>query len=369
MGDHTAILMEFLSPLHVGEKGVGLEEASPTIRSDTLFGALCWAIRHTQGNDELEGLLNLFRESRPPFLLSSTFPWIAFNDERIFFLPKPKKPLYSGKEAGIAKEEKKVSFLQREIFEKAIASEDLGNTATLGPFLVDEKMEPFLKDRIEAFRKRSEVHRNVLDRLSLSSDVYHVGAILYEKRGGGLYFLIRCFDVSLRSIRMALRYLEESGIGGERNLGYGRFRHRETPFQIKEPQDAEYIVSLSLYHPTREEASFYSMHREELYYTMATRAGFAEIDPGIGGLLRREVRMFEEGSVFPKIQGRRLYGGLPETLKKEDTRSHPIFTYGFAYPISMRGDNFGIFLGGFEGKFLYLASDPSSLGVDDNHDL
>jgi len=35
-------------------------------KSDTIFGAVCWAVRYMYGNEALEELLNKF-DSAPPF--------------------------------------------------------------------------------------------------------------------------------------------------------------------------------------------------------------------------------------------------------------------------------------------------------------
>ncbi|MDI6916955.1 MAG: hypothetical protein QMC80_04070 [Thermoplasmatales archaeon] len=63
------------------------------IHSDTLFGAICWSIRQIYDKETLENILEKFKNGKPPFLLSSTYPYIG-NGEKKHFLPKPiQKPL------------------------------------------------------------------------------------------------------------------------------------------------------------------------------------------------------------------------------------------------------------------------------------
>src|SRR5262245_45457767 len=69
-------------------------------RSDTLFGAIAWAIRLLYGEGELIRLLEQFdravaSQSSPPFLISSLFPFVESGNgderqaRRTLFLPRP----------------------------------------------------------------------------------------------------------------------------------------------------------------------------------------------------------------------------------------------------------------------------------------
>jgi len=58
------------------------------IHSNTLFGAVCWAIRVIYGTISLEEMLATFNE-RPKFVLSSAFPFLRHGDQLVRFFPKP----------------------------------------------------------------------------------------------------------------------------------------------------------------------------------------------------------------------------------------------------------------------------------------
>ena len=74
---------------HFGIRGVGVEASTVTAGSDMLFGALCQAVLATQGQDRLLTLLGACRTGRPPFLLSSLFPFAG----TVMLLPRPMQPL------------------------------------------------------------------------------------------------------------------------------------------------------------------------------------------------------------------------------------------------------------------------------------
>ena len=46
MADFPTYRLAFRSPLHVGERGVGLEAAHVRVPADTLFSAICSVWRH-----------------------------------------------------------------------------------------------------------------------------------------------------------------------------------------------------------------------------------------------------------------------------------------------------------------------------------
>ena len=66
-----------------------LQPQSPFITplaSDTLFGQLCWAIRHRFGEAKLTQLLDGYTESQPFVVLSTALPR--------GYLPRPTVPLH-----------------------------------------------------------------------------------------------------------------------------------------------------------------------------------------------------------------------------------------------------------------------------------
>ena len=84
MPEIKIVKLNFTSPLHIGEVGIGLEESSLVLHSDTIFNAICNALAKLYGRDWVTDFLRNF-EAKPPFRISSGFP---FADETLYF-PKP----------------------------------------------------------------------------------------------------------------------------------------------------------------------------------------------------------------------------------------------------------------------------------------
>jgi len=59
------------------------------LRSDTLWGLLCWGVRYIWGESKLRNMIGQFDSGRPPFLISSAFPFREEKGEKTLYLPKP----------------------------------------------------------------------------------------------------------------------------------------------------------------------------------------------------------------------------------------------------------------------------------------
>ncbi len=62
---------------------------STHLRSDTLWGMLCWGIRYLWGASELEQFIKACAGGNPEFVISSTFPYKQHGRDKIPFFPNP----------------------------------------------------------------------------------------------------------------------------------------------------------------------------------------------------------------------------------------------------------------------------------------
>jgi len=319
----TIYKMEFESPLHAGSAGIGEESVQHTIRSDTLFGALCWAHRELYGKKNLEELLKKFKSARKthdlPFFISSTFPFM----KEYFFLPNP---LSSG-----LKEE----FLEKSLFELVIKGEtpekeEIGKIneekrfATLKGFAAERTiLEEILEGNEIPFRYIG-VQKNVQNRISKETDTYIVGGTVF-KEGCGLYFIEEGKDLFPE-----LKYLGETGIGGNRSLGMGRFNVKREEIEIDTPDEEDYQVLLSLCLPKKGETEkilqiSLAEGESRSRYILEKRVGWVD-----GTSIRQKgFRMLKEGSVVEK-KGEELIGDF---LKASDGKEAYRYGYGMTIPI------------------------------------
>lgn len=307
------------SSFHIGEKGIGLEETSTIIHSDTLFSAICNAFGLLYGKDELEQMLKTF-DNNPPFLISSAF---YFVDNTLVF-PLPLSVKLTG-DFDTLKKLKNVRFISEKIFREVIENE----TAIKDYITKDMKILQgilFSSDEIiqsERIYRIIETPRVVLDRKTRASGIYHIAEVSFSE-GCGYYFLIDYKNKTIKpKIEASIRLLGDEGIGGERTSGKGLFNPRFETIQFKNSSNERKNVTLSLVYPEKEEMS--SIRNGS--YELLTRGGWI-FSQKHKNLRRRTVRMLSEGSVFSgKVIGKLV--NVTPNIKME----HEIYRYGYAFKV------------------------------------
>ncbi|GBC73000.1 hypothetical protein HRbin04_00395 [archaeon HR04] len=305
--------------LHLGS-GSSLESTDLIIHSDTIFNGLCWAYRELYGEVELKDLLKDIINHKI-LLISSAFP---LSDD-VFYFPKPlhlsTKMLKGNDESKTDyKKIKSARFISKDLFEDII-NERVSEYHVEKGFIHKEKEKvPIIKTSIE--------YRNRLDRISYSSDIYRCGYTLIEN--GAYWFSYSINDKYMDRLRASLRLLADNGFGGERSIGLGKASIEFRTVNIDEPEAPNRIISLSLYHPTREEVSRLVSNApiDKVAYSLITRGGWT--DPRVGSIRKKRVRCFEEGSVLP-LQPYAIYGSV--TNVNDDKM--PIYHYGLCYSVGM----------------------------------
>ncbi|MEK7404044.1 MAG: hypothetical protein AAB225_02955 [Acidobacteriota bacterium] len=195
------------------------------------------------------------------------------------------------------------------------------------------------------FRPGLRSHAAV-DRLSGNTEVHRTACLEFAE-GAGLWAVAAFADEAAwarwsEPLRAALRLLADSGIGGERSLGWGRsatpeFIDGELPgllMAVPEaptasanggPAEAAYWL-LSLFVPAADD----SIDWQRGSYSLVTRGGRVESAAG-WGQPKKLLRMVSEGSVL--YAGARLRGTAPDVAP--DGFPHPVFRSGLALAIAI----------------------------------
>jgi len=322
MPEFISLKLQPISPFHLGERGIGLEEISDILHSDTLFGALAWAWEMLHGKDELDALLQLFINNNPPFIISSGYPFA----ENVYFFPTPLSPHY--RETN--KKLRKTRFVSQRIFERIINEELIEDSPGLykGNAYIDASEAHSLESLKSVLWAKKEPPQVALDRETSSSEIYHVGEVAFSK-DCGLYFLVDLRDETFgNKLEAAVRLLGDEGIGGERSSGRGRFTLQRGSLRIRTPE-SKTSVTLSLYHPRKDEVAAGLMGRS--YYTLTARRGWI-FSFATRSLRKKTIRMMEEGSVIPAGD---LRGSLVDVTPKE-MKAHRVYANGLAFQVPMR---------------------------------
>lgn len=330
--------LHLLSPLHVGERGVGMEETAATVPSDTLFSALCWGLLELEGPGWLDDWLDAFARRPAPLLITSTFPWAG----GVRFYPRPMLKIpFSGVYQRPAQHShgkllKKITHTSEAIFQRILLGQPLDderveeNILPGGLWITTAEREALPDNMNRIWEIPSPVPRVALDRASNTSSLYHVGEVRYAD-SCGLWFAVRWREPAWRELlEKALSCLGEAGIGGERSAGRGQFRwERWEGAQLPTATaGGARVVTLSLYHPTAGEVERGLM--DGASYRFRVRRGW--VGSGAGqGWRTRAVRMLAEGSVI----GMADEAGDLVDVTPEGFTAHPVYRYGLAFPIAI----------------------------------
>jgi CRISPR-associated protein Csm4 len=325
------------SYFHFGEQGLGQEESRAFWSSDSLFAALVARLALQQGPQAVESWIKDFEEGRPPFLLTSLFPFAG----DVLFLPVPLaaqlpdgRPLPKGVRA---KDLKKVQFVSEDIYRQllggklllvdfALSSERIqGGKIWLSPAehrtLQQKRGQDPLVWKIE---KRPRV---TLGRFTAASTLFHVGAVHFAP-GGGLWFGVQWLDSNeahKATLRNLLADLGEAGLGAERSVGYGKGTFEPLgSLELLDPQSA--WTSLSRYFPREEELD--AFEHAQAAWKIQTLAGWLD-SPQKRGQRRRAINLVQEGATLGMPNSARLPFG-----RVEDVR--PRYRQGVEYPVEHR---------------------------------
>lgn len=187
--------------------------------------------------------------------------------------------------------------------------------------------------RLKSATKNVIISRNLIDRLTNSTSP--AGEIFFEeevflKAGFYLYILIKTDNLDL--LKPVFRWLEDTGIGGDRTIGKGQYRISE-PKQLSaqwhKPADNKKFVALSRYLPCEDEVNIDNSTYQILpYYSKVEAQGRFK---GKKDILKDIVIYFKEGSVFETNRIKECYGQLLNVKRIDNI---DIYQNGVAFPVS-----------------------------------
>ena len=291
----------------------------PKLHSDTLFGAITYAVSELYPN-LVDEMINEFDAGRPPFLISSAFPVIYDNHEKIRFYPKIIMDSDLSKfDSKIKKDYKKVEYIEEKLFYdlldgKITEEEILKNYSSYNRFsnlLISNDLD------VEIGFGENILPNNSVNRLIHETKIFYTQGDSYKNLG--LFFLVHLYDDEYENIiKSAIKFLKDRGFGRDISTGKGHFDYEvEDTFDIEETKD-NMFVTLSRFIPLKDDLKRIN---EYSYYEIGSKRGRDKT-----GEIRKLVRFFKEGSIFPNYQA--TYGG---NIKSGEI--NPAIEYGYAFPI------------------------------------
>lgn len=356
MSEWKLIKLKFgRSPAHFGELGIGIEETSDRIDSDTLFSAWISAYARLFGKDAVEELLQQFNSPTIPVRMSSTFIYQEDGDRTIYYLPRPLKfpinyPAGDG-DLEFFKTYKDLKYLPLEVWQRWY--QGTGFTESDRTDLIAEsKSKGASKGALRQAgtfdyhnaRTIGQEPKIAVDRITRATNLYHTGFVQFQwQQDGdniqslsGLYFLVEFSKDNQQlehDLQAALHFLGTEGIGGERSSGAGRFEVEWLSLPqlwqdvVKFEQKTHYSLISLFWDDDRSTLKQLIADDPTACYEIKARGGWI-----VGQQLRRKmVRMFAEGSVFGSQPIGKLANVTPSSFK-----THTIYRSGISLSLPIR---------------------------------
>lgn len=337
---------------HFGELGIGLEETSERVRSDTLFSAWLSAYARLFSGTDVEAIVKTVQQPIPLFRLSSTFIYQQVHGQLTEYLPRPLKfpnNYPSGKDdLAFTKTFKKLRYLPLSVWQRWYQEE--GFTAADRQELIDATQgrsagsltQAGTFDYSKAFQIK-KLPKVAIDRTTRATNFYHTGVVSYrcELLNGeieslsGLYFLVEfptedtAFDQTFFAV---LDFLGGEGIGGERSSGAGQFKKEVVDLdsdwtKVTRFRDGTQHCLLSLlWQPQITPAMM-----AQASYELQERGGWITSPTADAQKRRQAVQMFAEGSVLSSVP----MGALADVTPR-NFRVHRIYRSGICVSLSVK---------------------------------
>ena len=353
---------------HFGqERGLGMERSAVTWPADSLFAALVARLAAREGPQALSPWIMPFLEGNPPFLLTSTFPFAQKKGQPpLLFFPVPlaARRIPQGQSPPRdPKALKRVRFVSEALFRRLMSGESLAALADQARHLQDGAvwLSPDEETRLprtvrEEGRlwKVADRPRVTVGRADNASNLFYVGAVYFAKgedrpkgqgvaegeklsEGAGLWFGVVWRDETSpwkEALLDLLADLGESGLGAERNVGYGQAKIvLQGVVDLPDPRSDAPWVTLSRYLPRREEMT--ALAHATAAYQLTAVGGWVDGK----AKRRRKVHMLTEGATLGPVGHPAPWGQVvdvrPTYETNPDPLGHPVYRYGYALAVGL----------------------------------
>jgi CRISPR-associated protein Csm4 len=341
---------------HLGREGLEQETSSDTFPSDSLFSAVVATVAQVYGEEAVETLVAAVQHEGV-LRLSSAFPILG--SLPLFPLPRLRVNLtdYQPKHG---KRLKKVRYVSLGVLNRLVREAPMDawlpvdNAPSQGILLnggnvwVAAEEQSQLPDAARnvsldvlmemRFWNVGVVPRVTIDRATNASSIFQVGRTVFSA-DCGLWFMADVADTYENVLDTVIHMLGDSGIGGERSAGYGKFSPELIPSPaLDDPSRTNRVLALSRYHPRLDELEA-GVLTGDIAYDLVDVGGWLH-SAGHKAQRRQRVRMIESGSVLNGAYG------IP-VGQLQDVRP----TYeGAAFPHSVYRSGIAMFAGVPGGK-------------------
>lgn len=294
--------LRFNRTLHLGQGTDFYDRSNSVLHSDTIYAALM----------SLAAQLGMDPSEQPAYVLSSAFPYAERGEDNFeYFFPRIVLPEidYAEHDSKPRKTLKNLKWLSQSLFEKSINGQSFPRFEELK----DQFVDGFLFDKV-ATMASLPFTKHVSQRVKVSriegEDAlpYYVEGLFFKK-GCGFFLLADCDQSTAQWLETMLKLLGESGIGTDRNVGYGHFDLERSSLGLNLPENPDAISNLSLYIPQDKAELEGLLGLSKLHvHRLIERGGWISTEP-FQTIRKHSISMFEVAGIYaPVADGVQLMG-------------------------------------------------------------
>ncbi len=342
-------MLRFPNGVHFGNGiGISLNNTEITMRSDTLFSALYSEYMKIYSDDKFLNMINSGR-----FQISDLLPYSEVDNKGVqLFIPKPfivvdrSDIKNDDNSALLRKKMKKLKFIAIDElgdyirYMKGDKSIELSNPNLGGRILhtrnrVSDSVEASVNMDFSSENSSSQDNSNKTELFSVE--------IFNFNEGSGLYFIVGIDDEEFeKRFNIIVDSLGETGIGGKKSVGYGKFEivdgepysfdanDTEEPFEISSVSDPSLIkglfsnssrkILLSSLSPNNEDTK--KLKSGENYYKIYRSSGFVNSAKySDNPIKRKSLSMISSGSVLD-------FNPEGQIVDVNKSGKHPVYKLG-----------------------------------------
>ena len=262
---------------------------------DTLFGQLCWGIRHRFGNEKLKELLNGYTEQKPFLVVSDAFP--------SNYLPLPKLP------SKFWQTQKKIDAAERKKMKKKvwISLEHLKMETDMWQQYAISDKEAFALGKISSLQIHNTINRKTNTTSTGQFAPYSQSQTWYAQESQlDLYVVLDEDRFSLENLKLILADIGTFGYGRDASTGMGKFivKHCEEFSSVQNNPNSYFTLANC--------APFNcGLNAEQSFYQITTRFGRHGNILGLGkSPFKKPILLTKAAAIFsPKIWQEKMFIG------------------------------------------------------------
>ncbi len=345
------IKFRFTTPLHIGTVRADTDTSESTIHSDTLYSSIIMAwsklgIQHPMmRNRRVEDPIH-----DTEFTLTSMFPYYQKVDkqgntigESLLFFPRPIGTIKSGAYK-THKQFKAIKYLDLQHFKELLKTGNIDakklETNIHGDYLTNNEDIKAMKKEKEDFMERSVSPRVYVPRNGEKDDkgnpiedteIFYMERIYFRGKSG-FFCLVNFDDETIeKKVTAALNYLQDEGIGSDRNTGNGAFEYTIEPFSELDDiikMKTEYRTSMSLFCPEKADIlqdMIGDDRTSKATYELVKRGGWMTTTPHLN-FRKNSIYMMNVGSILKT--GEKTAGKTVDLRPDVLSPSHSVYRVG-----------------------------------------